>query len=180
MNVPPLTPVPVPQGESSPGRGPMSAPALLEELFTRRQIRSLTDGVTRLIIKTGGVSIILCILGMCVFLVKEVIPLFLPTQATLSEPVTLSPIKHPVTSALIGIDEHQELAYVLRDDSLEFVFLGEGMAAISKVPSRGLLPDGTVTALARALGKGHSLALATRDSRIIPVTIEFTQDFHDQ
>ncbi|MBL8054831.1 MAG: hypothetical protein JNK03_15760, partial [Nitrospira sp.] len=180
MNVPPLTPVPVPQGEPSPGRGSMSASALLEGMFTRRQIRSLTDGVTRLIIKTGGVSIILCILGMCVFLVKEVIPLFLPTQATPSEPVALSLIEHPVTSALIGIDEHQELAYVLRDDSLEFVFLGEGTAAISKVPSRGLLPDGTVTALARALGKGHSLALATGDSRIIPVTIEFTQDFHDQ
>ncbi|HBH81251.1 MAG TPA: hypothetical protein DDY39_15625, partial [Nitrospira sp.] len=180
MNVSPLTPAPALQGEPSPGRGHTSAPTLMEGFFTRRQIRSLTDGVTRFIIKTGGVSIILCILGMCVFLVKEVIPLFLPTQANLKEPITLSQLKNPAVSTLIGIDEHQELAYVLRDDSLEFVFIGENAAAISKVPSRGLLPDGTVTALARGLGKGHNLALGTGDGRIVPVAIEFTQDFHDQ
>ncbi|OYT21395.1 MAG: ABC transporter permease [Nitrospira sp. UW-LDO-01] len=180
MNAPPLTPQPMLQGDPSSSQGSIPTSSLIEGLLTRRQVRSVTDQVTRFVIKAGGISIILCILGMCVFLVKEVIPLFLPTQATSSEPVALSLIEHPVTSALIGIDEHQELAYVLRDDSLEFVFLGEGTAAISKVPSRGLLPNGTVTALARALGKGHSLALATGDGRVIPVTIEFTQDFHDQ
>ncbi len=179
MNVPPLTPIPVLQGEPSPGRGAMPAPALVQGLFTRRQIRSMIDGVTRLIIKTGGISIILCILGMCVFLVKEVIPLFLPTQVTLNEPITLSQRERPTASALVGIDEHQELAYVLRGDSLEFVFLGEGTAAVSRMPAQGLLPDGSVTVLARALGKGHSLVLGTRDGRAIPVTIEFTQDFQN-
>lgn len=180
MNVPPLTPEPMIQGDPSASRGAMQASVVVEGLFTRRQIRSLTDGITRFIIKTGGISIILCILGMCVFLVKEVIPLFLPPSATSSEPITLSQLERPTAAALIGIDEHQEIAYVLRGDTLEFVFLGEGAAAISKVPSHGLFPDGTVTALARALGKGHSLALGTGDGRIVPVTIEFTQDFHDQ
>lgn len=179
MNVPPLTPVPAFQGEPYPGRGPTPAPALVGGLFTRRQIRSITDGITRFIIKTGGISIILCILGMCVFLVKEVIPLFLPPQATLTEPITLPQHERPTAAALVGIDEHQELAYVLRGDTLEFVFLGEGTAAISKVPSQGLLPNGSVTALARALGKGHNLTLGTEDGRIIPVTIEFTQVFQD-
>jgi phosphate transport system permease protein len=179
MNVPPLTPQPVLQGDPSHGRGSMPAPALVGGLFTRRQIRSITDGITRFIIKTGGISIILCIVGMCIFLVKEVIPLFLPPHATAVDPIQLSPLVRPAASALVGIDEHQELAYVLRGDSLEFVFLGEGTAALSKVPSRGLLPSGSVTALARALGKGHTLSLGTGDGRIIPVTIEFTQDFHD-
>jgi phosphate transport system permease protein len=177
MNGPPLTPIPVVQGESSSGRGSIPVPALVGGLFSRRQIRSITDGLTNVIIKTGGISIILCILGMCIFLVKEVIPLFQPPHATLTEPIALSPLEHPSTSALIGIDEHQELAYVLRGDSLEFVFLEEGKSAVSKVPSRGLLPDGSVTALARALGKGHQLAMGTEDGRVIPVTIEFTQDF---
>ncbi len=146
-------------------------------LFSRRQIRSITDGLTRVIIKTGGISIILCILGMCVFLVKEVIPLFLPSQATPTEPISLSPLERPSTSALIGIDEHQELAYVLRGDTLEFVFLGEATSAVSKIPSRDLSPGGSVTALARAFGKGHSFAMGTEDGRVIPVAIEFTQDF---
>jgi phosphate transport system permease protein len=47
----------------------------------------------------------------------------------------------------------------------------------AKVPSRSLLPDGSVTAVARALGKGHDLALGTADGRVIPVTIEFVQNF---
>lgn len=179
MNVPPLTPTSALQEEPTPGPGSLPTPALVERLFTRRQIRSITDGITRFIIKTGGISIILCILGMCVFLVKEVIPLFLPPQATLAEPVALSSLERPASAALIGIDEHQELAYVLRGDTLEFVFLGEGTAALSKVPSQGLWPGGSITGLARALGKGHSLALGTGDGRIVPVTIEFTQDFHD-
>jgi phosphate transport system permease protein len=155
----------------------MPAPAIEEGLFTRRQIRSITDEVTRFIIKTGGVSIILCILGMCVFLVKEVIPLFLPPQATPTEPIALSPLDRPASTALIGIDEHQEVAYVVRGDLLEFVFLGEATSSISKSPSRGLLPGGSVTALARAFGKGHKLVMGTEDGRVIPVTIEFTQDF---
>lgn len=177
MSVPPLTPIPVLQGEPSRNQGSTPTAAFVEGMFTRRQIRSIADGIASFIIKTGGISIILCILGMCAFLVKEVIPLFLPTQVTPTEPISLSPLERPATAALIGVDEYQELAYVLRGDSLEFVFLGEGTAAISRIPSRGLLPDGSVTALARALGKGHNLAMGTEDGRIIPVTIEFTQDF---
>ncbi len=177
MTDPSFTPIPVLQGEPSPGRGSIPTPALVGGLFSRRQIRSITDGVTNFIIKTGGISIILCILGMCVFLVKEVIPLFLPPQATPTESISLSPLERPSASALIGIDEHQELAYVLRGDSLEFVFIGEATSAVPKIPSRGLLPDGSVTALARAFGKGHSLAMGTEDGRVIPVAIEFTQDF---
>lgn len=177
MNLPPLTPTSVRQGEPSPGRSSLPALALMDGVFTRRQVRSITDRVTSFIIKTGGISIILCILGMCVFLVKEVIPLFLPSQATLIEPVALSPLERSAASALIGIDEHQEVGYVVRGDLLEFVFLGGGTSSTAKIPSRGLLPDGSVTAVARAFGKGHHLALGTEDGRVIPVTIEFTQDF---
>ncbi|WP_090897136.1 ABC transporter permease subunit [Candidatus Nitrospira nitrificans] len=176
MTVPPFTPMPVLQGEPSPGRDSVPTPALVGGLFSRRQIRSITDGLTNVIIKTGGISIILCILGMCIFLVKEVVPLFQPSYATPAEPITLSPLDRPSASALIGVDEHQELAYVLRGDALEFVFLGDaGSAAHS--PSRSLLPGGSVTASARAFGKGHSLAVGTEDGRVIPVAIEFTQDF---
>ena len=179
MEIPSLTPQSVLQGDPSPGRGSPCTPALVGGGFTRRQIRSITDGITRFIIKTGGISIILCIVGMCVFLVKEVVPLFLSPHATPIQPIQLSLLDRPAAPVLVGIDEHQELAYVLRGDSLEFVFLGEGTAALSKVPSRDLLPGGSVTALARALGKGHTLSLGTEDGRIIPVTIDFTQDFHN-
>ncbi len=165
------------QGEPSPGRGSIQTPVLVSGLFTRRQIRSITDGLTNVIIKTGGISIILCIIGMCIFLVKEVIPLFQPAHATPTEPIALSPLDRPSTFALIGIEEHQELAYILRGGSLEFVFLAGTTPTTPQIPPRLLLPDGSVTAVARALGKGHSLAMGTADGRIVPVAIEFAQDF---
>ena len=156
----------------------MQPPALAGGLLTRRQVRSVTDGLTRFIIKTGGISIILCILGMCVFLVKEVFPLFLPSHGIPTEPILLTPLDHPAAPALTGIDEQQEVAYVLRGDNLEFVFVGGATPSPAQIPSQRLLPDGSVTAVARAFGKGHHLAVGTDDGRVIPVTIEFTQDFH--
>ncbi|MDF0674363.1 MAG: ABC transporter permease subunit [Nitrospira sp.] len=177
MNIPPFSSTPATQGEHASGWGSIPTQALVGGLFSRRQIRSITDKFTRLIIKTGGISIILCILGMCVFLVGEVIPLFQAPHATSTEPISLSPLERPSTSALTGIDEQQELAYVLRGDSLEFVFLGGATSPVSTIPSRGLLPDGSVTAVARAFGKGHSLAMGTGDGRVIPVTIDFTHEF---
>lgn len=176
MTVPPLTPISTFQGEPSPqGASPTQAP--VGGLFSRRQIRSMTDRCTNIIIKTGGLSIILCILGMCIFLVKEVIPLFQPSHATQTEPIALSPAERPSTPALIGIDEYQQLAYVLRGDTLEFVFLEGAPSAVSQIPARGLLPGGSVTTLARAFGKGHHLAMGTEDGRVVPVAVDFTQEF---
>lgn len=177
MNVPPFTPIPAVQEEPPPGRGPFAAPASATGLLSRRQIRSITDWLTSAIIKTGGIGIILCILWMCIFLVKEVVPLFVPPQAASTEPIPLPAAERPSAAALVGVDEYQELAYVLRGDSLEFVFLPGSTPSTSPIPSRRLIPEGSVTAVARALGKGHSLAMGTADGRVIPVTIEFTHDF---
>ena len=175
MNVPPFTPTSVLQEEPPSGRGSFPTPAIVGGLLSRRQIRSITDRCAGFIIKTGGIGIILCILGMCVFLVKEVVPLFQPTQATLNEPISLSMPERSSFAALVGVDEQQELAYVLRGDSLEFVFLD---GATSKaIPPRMLMPDGSITAIARALGKGHFLALGTQDGQVIPAAIEFTHEF---
>lgn len=151
-------------------------PTTTAALLRRRRIRTLTDQSTRFIIRAGGIGIILCILGMCVFLVREVVPLFQPAQATTTQPISLSLLDRS-PAAIVGIDEQQEVAYVLRGASLEFVFLGESTSAISRVPARSLLPNGVVTAAARAYGKGHHLAVGIEDGRVIPVAIEFAQDF---
>lgn len=177
IEIRPPTPLPAVQAEPSGGRGSLPTPILADRLFSRRQIRTIIDRLASGIIKAGGIVIILCILGMCVFLVKEVLPLFQSTSATLAEPISLTPQDRSSPVALVGIDEQQEVAYALRGDSLEFVFLGEGTSSTARIPSRGLFPDGSVTALARALGKGHQLVMGTADGRAVPVTIEFTQEF---
>jgi len=179
MKVPPFTPISAVQGNPPSGGGSFSSPAFVGGVVSRRQIRTITDRLTSFIIRAGGIGIILCILGMCVFLVKEVIPLFQPTRAIPTEPISLSPLDRSFATAIIGIDEQQEVAYVLRGDILDFVFLGGTAHAPSKIPSRALLPDGAVTTLTRALGKGHNVAMGTGDGRVIPVAIEFAQEFKD-
>ncbi len=177
MNVPPFAPTSALQEEPPSGRGSFPASAIVGGLLSRRQIRSITDRVTRFIIKTGGIGIILCILGMCIFLVKEVIPLFQQAQVTSTEPISLSAPESSSSAALIGIDEQQELAYVLRGGSLGFVFLAGAIPATPEIPLRQLVADGSMTAVARALGKGHNLAMGTVDGRVILMAIEFTHEF---
>src|SRR6478752_2327120 len=152
MNLPPFTLIPAAQGKSSSDRGSILTQALVGGLFSRRQIRSITDRLISCIIKTGGTGVILCILGMYIFLVKEVVPLFQSPRAILTEPAPLS-APETSSSALIGIDEQQELAYVLHGNSLEFIFLTGATSTTSQSLSPRLIPDGSVTAVARALGK---------------------------
>jgi len=149
-------------------------------VFDQRRVRTLTDWCTRSIITAGGIGIIVCILGMCVFLVKEVIPLFRQPEATLKAPIPLAPLQEASSSpALVGIGEHRELAYVLRGAVLEFIRLGHTDSQESTVHPHTVFHDGVVTASTRALGKGQHLALGTEDGRVIPVTIEFDQEFND-
>ena len=159
---------------------PLPTPAPFDRLFNRRRIRAVTDRLTGFVVKTGGIGIILCILGMCVFLVKEVLPLFDRPQATPTTPISLTPPTDPSHAAvIIGIDEHQELAYAIRGASLEFFSMPGGSPVTTDMLGQPLFPDSSVTALARASGKDHRLALGTEDGRVIPVTIQFNQEFRD-
>ncbi|MDH5670104.1 MAG: hypothetical protein OEY86_19055, partial [Nitrospira sp.] len=149
-------------------------------VFDRRRIRTLTDWSTRSVITAGGIGIIACILGMCVFLVKEVIPLFQQPEATLNAPITLTPSQDPASSvAIVGVDEHRELAYVLRGDMLEFVRLRGDDSRQPELSPQPLFHNQAITAATRALGKGHYLALGTEDGHVLPVAIEFDQEFND-
>jgi len=155
-----------------------SRTAATSRAFDRRRLRMFTDWLARSIIKTGGISIILCILGMCVFLVKEVIPLFQRPEATLNTLIQLPLFHEQAPSAtIIGVDEHQELAYVLRGNSIEFVSLSGTSSQASPIFSQALLSDGSVTAVARALGKDHRLAVGTGSGEVVPIVIEFHQEF---
>lgn len=166
---------------SSLRSGPLaSGPVSFDGVFNRRRIRTLTDWSTRSVITAGGIGIIACILGMCVFLVKEVIPLFQQPEGTLNAPITLTPSQDPASSvAIVGVDEYRELAYVLRGDMLEFVRLRGDDSRQPELPPQSLFHNQAITAATRALGKGQYLALGTEDGHVLPVAIEFDQEFND-
>ena len=69
------------------------------------------------LIHVGGISVILAVLGMLVFLVAVVLPLFSAAKVNPLPPVHLAA---PV-GALVGVDEYGELPHVcLPDGTLNF------------------------------------------------------------
>jgi len=78
---------------------------------------------------------------------------------------------------MVGLDEHQELAYVVRGESLEFISISNKSLPQPNSQQQALTAAGSVTAVARALGKDHRLALGTDSGQVIPVSIEFVQEF---
>ena len=62
----------------------------------------------------GGIAVILSIIGIFIFLVKEVTPLFFPPQGTQTSQLTgMSPPGALPQSSLVGMDEYQEIIYQL-------------------------------------------------------------------
>jgi phosphate transport system permease protein len=124
----------------------------------------------------GGIAVILSIIGIFVFLVKEVAPLFFPPLGNQTGKVTgASPLEALPQSSLVGMDEHQELIYQLvggSDRQIRFFERRSGTPRTYDLPPE--LAKIHVTSMARAVGTGYRFAFGTDDGRLIPVTLEFT------
>ncbi|MBH0187828.1 MAG: ABC transporter permease subunit [Nitrospira sp.] len=141
--------------------------------------RRALDRLAKIIVTLGGTAVILSIIGMFVFLVKEVVPLFLSPHGAQSEYFPGNPDRGEFSQAsLVGLDEYQEIIYLLRGGAQRQIrfFNAQSGAPIAVELSAGLA-DVHVVSIARAAGSGHRFAFATSDGRLIPVTIEFTAGF---
>jgi phosphate transport system permease protein len=131
------------------------------------------------IIALGGLSVILSILAIFVFLVLEVAPLlFAPTGAQSGRLAAGSFPPELPQAATIGADEHQEVAYLVTAGAslpITFLSLPSGQPIDIEIPKA--LSGVTVTAVARASGKGGRFGLGTDDGRVIPLAIELTATF---
>ncbi|MCP4661989.1 MAG: hypothetical protein GY856_41835, partial [bacterium] len=76
---------------------------------TRRSVL-IADKLARFLISAGGIGTIVAVMGVCVFLVWVVLPLFLP--ATLSDLRTFE-VNWPEEPLHLGVDEYQVLYWVL-------------------------------------------------------------------
>jgi len=127
----------------------------------------------------GGVAVILSIIGIFIFLVKEVAPVFFPPQGIQTGHVSgVFPPGGLPQSSLVGMDEYQEIIYQLiagADQQIRF------FNARSGTPIEYDLPLGLakipIASIARAVGSGNQFAFGTDDGRIIPATIGFTATF---
>jgi phosphate transport system permease protein len=129
----------------------------------------------------GGIAVILSIIGIFVFLVKEVAPLFFAPQGTQTGHVSgVSPQGAFPQSSLVGMDEHQELIYQLSggsDHQIRFFNARSGTPLVYDLPPD--LAKVHITSIARAVGTGNQFALGTDDGRFIPVALEFTAGFDE-
>ena len=143
--------------------------------------RRIFDRLAQVVITMGGIAVILSIIGIFVFLVKEVAPLFFaPQGAQIGHVAGVSPQEAFPQSSLVGMDEHQELIYQLSggsDHQIRFFNARSGTPLVYDLPSG--LAKVHITSIARAVGTGDRFALGTDDGQFIPVTLEFTAGFDE-
>ena len=138
----------------------------------------MVDQFARVIIRTGGIGIILSILGIFVFLVAQAIPLFFSPTGSLTRQIDVGTTSTDFPQAtLVGIDDHQSLSYVLTPDTLSFRQLPSGNAYPVTLPTA--LAVANITAVARMTGATQRVALGTDDGHIIPMRIRFRSVFDD-
>ena len=141
--------------------------------------RRIFDRLAQVVITIGGIAVILSIIGIFRFLVKEVAPVFFPPHATQNGHVTgASPPSALPQSSLVGMDEYQEIIYQLTagsDHQIRFFNAQSGTPIAFDPPPA--LAKASITSIARAVGAGNRFAFGTDDGRLIPVTIEFTAGF---
>lgn len=132
--------------------------------------RRLTDKAAHWVITLGGAATIFVILALFVFIFLEVYPLLKGAKVLKENTYSLHD-----TVVSIGVDEYQEVAYVIyKGGNVEIVALSNGKV-MKKYDIAGL--NGS---LITTVDKGNGrLALGTDDGRIITVSINFSESFDD-
>ena len=134
----------------------------------------LIDRCATATVTIGGISVILAVLGILVYLVAVVTPLF--SGASISDPVSLSILDPEETGELLfsEIDEYRTLGVCLlrSGDLVEFSVDGSRPT----VRTRVIPPYPSVTAFSRASSGGH-LALGFADGTIRLGRIAFQTSF---
>ena len=144
-----------------------------------RKIRSFIDTLAAGVVWTGGIATILSIMGIFVYLAIEVIPLFVSPTETAQNKFPL-PVESSVVPQVrnVGIDEYQEVAYVIEGEQVKFFSLPEGLPIPIQEGSRD--EGDHIKQVARSMGRGHDFAFGTQDGRIIPFDIAFRSKFQNQ
>ena len=143
--------------------------------------RRIFDRLAQAVITMGGIAVILSIIGIFIFLVKEVAPVFFPPLGSPTNHFAGAPPPGALPqSSLVGMDEYQEIIYQLTagsDHQIRFFNAHSGTPiTFDLLPA---LAKAHITSIARAVGKGNQFALGTDDGRIIPVTLEFAATFEE-
>jgi len=141
----------------------------------RRTARSVlvSNRLAGAVIRSGGMLVILAVVGILVFLVATVLPLFRP--ATVHERVGAGRV--PVTGAvhLLVLDEYRLLAAAIGDEPEVVVFRADVGEVVARIPIPGLQHD-RVTVARQGTRRPETVA-GTASGRLGFLTIAFRSDF---
>lgn len=142
-------------------------------------MRSLLDRLAEGVITLGGYAVILSILAIFIFLIMEVVPLFVGATGQPTGRFAAGPPPHSFPqSALVGVGEHMDVAYVTtvgETDQVALFSLPSGKPLRVAVPA--VLTGIAVTAVAQAGARSGYVALGTADGRIVPLAIALHATF---
>ncbi len=145
---------------------------------THRKLRSLADHVAAGVVWVGGLATIVSILGIFVYLLLEVAPLFVSPETESQSNVSLKPIAPDSQGSLmVGIDQYQEVAYLIHKGEIKFYTIPGGEPIPYTSTEDGSSYD--VVAVERSHGRGHHFALGTQNGYIVPIDVELTPTFQD-
>jgi len=164
---------------SSPSLAPSkSSLTLVSRHAAQRRIRHLLDRLAKYLVGAGGLATIVSILGIFVYLVWEVVPLFQPATASPELTVSVALTEAPVSNRahpIVGIDEYREVPFVLQSKHLQLFSLpgGNPMSEVG-----GELPiEGEPNSVVRVGLKGNTLSIGTDRGLIYPVQVLYRSDF---
>lgn len=128
------------------------------------------DRIGRWVIAVGGVGVILVVLGILAFVLREAYPLFLsPAPATIVSSHTAdgSQDQGPLEA---GADPHREVAYLVRPEGIDFIRLATGETIHRE---RGdIFQDRRVVSVCPSLTDGY-LGLGMSDGHVVAVKFNY-------
>ena len=142
----------------------------------RRRLRHVADRSAAVVVWVGGIATILSIMGIFLYLLWEVMPLFRSASGDVVSTVQVNAAEtFPSNATIIGFDEYQEVAFVLAGNHLQFLRMSEGVP----VPEVGgaLEIPGTVQSSMLIGQKGNLVSVATQEGLVVPVAIQFRPVF---
>ncbi|GJL55299.1 MAG: phosphate ABC transporter permease [Nitrospirales bacterium] len=141
-------------------------------------MRALLDRIATGVVWVGGLATILSIMGIFLYLFKEVAPLFISPESESQATFQTNMIEQPMDQALaIGIDQYQEVAYLIHKGHIEFFQVPSG-EPIPYEASQDPITE-NIVAVAHSAGRGHQYAFGTDDGHIVPVEVGLTPTFHN-
>jgi phosphate transport system permease protein len=143
------------------------------------------DRVAGVLIRLGGIGIVVSVLGILLFIVAEAWPLFRPAQGRLAGTLALPPpgaapmaTGTPGAVQALGTDEYQMYLYAVRGQPKIEFFRLPGGAAGREFPLAALA-GASVTAASRSL-TGDFVAVGTADGRVAMAQVRFRPRYENQ